>query len=39
MTAFITIIVADLQCGELEDAELKAKCELEFCQEVEEEVK
>merc|ERR1711971_1275263 len=34
---FHTSLQCDLQCGELEDAQLKAECEVEFCKEVEEE--
>jgi len=32
---FYTSLQCDLQCGELEDAQLKAECEVEFCKEVE----
>lgn len=36
---FYTSLQCDLQCGELEDAQLKAECEVEFCTEEVEEVK
>jgi len=36
---FYTSLQCDLQCGELEEPDLKAECELEFCKEEVEEVK
>ena len=39
VNTFYTSLQCDLQCKDIEDADLKAECQIEFCKEEDQEVK